>query len=415
MNLNNITCGLDFGTSNSVITLTDKESGKEIFTYNDKSILYFPRTNEFVYYVGKEAQNKYVEEQMQGRLLKSVKTLLNQERFLFTWICGKKVTPEQLCMFIIRHLKEKAEAFLGTEINSVVLGRPAIFSEDPKREQLAVKRLTQAARDAGFKQVVLQMEPIAAAFHYEATIADEENVLVADFGGGTSDFTIMKLSAEKRLNKDRHNDILAYDGAYIGGDTLDFEILWDKITPHLGRGVTYKSYNKELLLPISIYHDLKNWERAFMLKESKMRRSLNNYYIDSGNNPLINNLRVLIDKNYTYSLFRCIEQSKMNLSKEDITSILFEKEDLKIEDAMSLSEFGQIIEKETKEVEQRIVALMDRVNMTADDIHTVFITGGTSYAIPIRNVLNKIFDSSKICYGDAFTSVAHGLSLSTMY
>lgn len=413
MNLNDITCGLDFGTSNSVITITDKKTGKEIYTYSDKSILYFPQTNDFIYYVGKDAQDKYVEDEMRGRLLKSVKTLLSQERFTHTWICGKQVTPEQLCMFIIQHLKEKAESFLGIKIESVILGRPAIFSEDIKSEQLAVKRLIKAARDSGFNQVSLQLEPIAAAFHYEATIDNEENVLVADFGGGTSDFTIMKLSPEKRLKKDRNDDILAYDGVYIGGDMLDFEILWDKITPHLGRGVTYSSYNKDLPIPISIFRELKNWERSFLLKESKMRRSLNGYYVFSGNNPLIDNLRVLIDQNYIYSLFKSVEKSKIKLSEVDCSLISFDKEDLKITEALSLSDFELIIKKETTEIEQRVMSMMDKIGMTSDDINTVFITGGTSYAIPVRNIFHKLFSSSKIQFGDAFNSVAHGLSLSS--
>ena len=110
MNINELTCGLDFGTSNSIISLTDKATRKEVFSYSESSILYFPDTNEMKYYVGKEAQDKYIEEEMTGRLLKSVKTLLRQDKFLSTWIFGKRMTPDQLVTCIIRHLKEKAEA-----------------------------------------------------------------------------------------------------------------------------------------------------------------------------------------------------------------------------------------------------------------------------------------------------------------
>lgn len=162
MNMNELTCGLDFGTSNSIISLTDKSTQKEVFSYSASSILYFPDTNEMTWYVGKEAHDKYIEEEMTGRLLKSVKTLLRQDKFLSTWIFGKRMTPDQLVTCIIRHLKEKAEAFTGTEITDVVLGRPAIFSEDPKQENLAVSRLTLAARNAGFRSIKLQLEPIAA-------------------------------------------------------------------------------------------------------------------------------------------------------------------------------------------------------------------------------------------------------------
>ncbi|WP_286471394.1 Hsp70 family protein, partial [Parabacteroides goldsteinii] len=180
MNINELTCGLDFGTSNSIISLTDKATRKEVFSYSESSILYFPDTNEMKYYVGKEAQDKYIEEEMTGRLLKSVKTLLRQDKFLSTWIFGKRMTPDQLVTCIIRHLKEKAEAFAGAEITDVILGRPAVFSEDPKQETLAVNRLTLAARNAGFRNIKLQLEPIAAALSYEQRLDHSENVLVAD-------------------------------------------------------------------------------------------------------------------------------------------------------------------------------------------------------------------------------------------
>lgn len=140
-----ISCGLDFGTSNSVITLTDTCTRKELFTYSANSILYFPDNENNTCYIGAEAQSKYVEDGMTGRLLKSVKTLLKQDDFLFTWIGGKKMTPDQLVTYIIRHLKEKAEAFTGTTLTDVVLGRPAVFSEI---EIYVTTLLQQAGYDA---------------------------------------------------------------------------------------------------------------------------------------------------------------------------------------------------------------------------------------------------------------------------
>lgn len=132
----NLSCGLDFGTSNSVISITDLTTQKEIFTYSLQSILYFPKDGENTYFVGKEAEEKYVEEEMEGRLLKSVKTLLKQDKFLFTWINGKKVTPDQMATYIIGKLKEKAEDFLGYPIEKVTLGRPAIFQKKKKKKKL---------------------------------------------------------------------------------------------------------------------------------------------------------------------------------------------------------------------------------------------------------------------------------------
>lgn len=168
------------------------------------------------------------------------------------------------------------------------------------------------------------------ALSYEQRLDHSENVLVADLGGGTSDFTIMNLSPDKVRKEDRKDDIIAHGGVYIGGDLFDSEIMWYKVTPHLGRGVKYQSYDKEIEVPSILYRELKNWERTFMLKESKLRRSMDNYYHLSGNNPKIDNVRVLIDNNYVFSLFKGIEQSKINLSGGEETTIDFEKETIRI-------------------------------------------------------------------------------------
>lgn len=412
MNVNELTCGLDFGTSNSILSLTDKKTRKEVFSYSDSSILYFPETNDMVYYVGKEAHDKYIEEEMKGRLLKSVKTLLRQDKFLHTWVCGKKLTPDQLATCIIRYLKDKAEAFIGAEITDVVLGRPAIFSDDAIKENTAVNRLILAAQNAGFKNIKLQLEPIAAAFSYEQSLTHSENVLVADFGGGTSDFTIMNLSPDKIHKQNRTDDIIAHGGVYIGGDLFDSEVMWYKVTPHLGRGVKYQSYDKEVEVPNILYRELRNWEKTFLLKESKLRRSMDNYYVFSGNNPRIDNVRVLIDNNYVFSLFKKIEQAKIDLSDSQQAKIEFSKESIHIQEPFDSTEFENMIEKYTSEIEQYILNLLLSAGYSADKIDSVFITGGSSLVIPVRNILYKIFGKEKIRQGDTFNSVAYGLSLS---
>ena len=406
-----IACGLDFGTSNSVISLTDIQSGKELFTYAASSILYFPEGSGDVF-VGKEAQDRYVEDGMTGRLLKSVKTLLRQDDFLFTWIAGRKVTPDQLVTYIIRHLREKAEAFIGIPLTNVTLGRPAIFSTDTKKENVAVKRLLLAAQNAGFTHIRMQLEPIAAAFAYEQTLTKGENILVADFGGGTSDFTIVRLAPDKIGRQHREEDIIAHGGLYIGGDLFDSEIMWHKVTPHLGRGVLYQSYDKEVEVPNSLYRELRNWERSFLLKESKSRRAMDKYYVFSGNDPRIENVRMLIDNNYVYSLFKSIEQAKIDLSALAETAIHFSKLTLHIDEPFCINEFGTIIDKHIVELKLYILNLLSQSGYETEQIDSVFLTGGSSLALPVRNLLAEIFGEEKLNQGDTFHSVAYGLSLS---
>ena len=407
----NLSCGLDFGTSNSVISLTDTTTRKEVFTYSLQSILYFPDAEPGQCYVGKEAEEMYVAEEMKGRLLKSVKTLLKQDKFLFTWIGGRRVTPDQLATYIIRALKEKAEAFTGFSLDSVILGRPAVFSEKKEEEETAVKRLLTAARNAGFHDIRLQLEPIAAALSYEQNLQQEETVLVADFGGGTSDFTIIRLSPEKAKIRDRKEDILVHGGLYIGGDVFDSEIMWHKVTPLLGRGVEYHSYDKMLEIPNTLYRELRSWERSFLLKDSKARRQMDNFYVFANNDTRINNVRVLIDNNYVYSLFKEIEHSKITLSQKDEALIKFLKENLDLEENLSFDEYEKIITKHIQEIEAYVRKMMQESGYDPSQIDSVYLTGGTSLSKPIRNIFYHIFGKERVNEEDTFHSVAHGLSL----
>lgn len=407
----NISCGLDFGTSNSVISITNLLTGEEVFTYSLQSILYFPETDSSQCFVGKEAETRYVEEGMRGRLLKSVKTLLKQDKFLFTWIGGRRVTPDQLATYIIKALKDKAEEFLGFPIDKVVLGRPAVFSEKKEEEETAVKRLLLAGKNAGFKEIHLQLEPIAAALSFEKKLTKEATVLVADFGGGTSDFTIIRLSPEKAQQKDRKEDILAHGGLYIGGDNFDSEIMWHKVTPLLGRGVCYKSYDKMLEIPNTLFRELRNWERSFLLKESKARRQMDKFYVFSDQNPRIDNVRVLIDNNYVYSLFKEIERSKITLSAKDEAVIKFLKENIDLEEDIQFDEYEKIISKHVQDIEAYVKNMMNESGYSTDKIDAVYLTGGTSLSKPIRSIFYDIFGRAKVNEEDTFHSVAHGLSL----
>ena len=407
----NLSCGLDFGTSNSVISLTDTTTRQEVFTYSLQSILYFPEADTSLCYVGKDAEEKYVEEEMHGRLLKSVKTLLKQDKFLFTWIGGRRVTPDQLATYIIKKLKEKAEEFTGFAIDKVILGRPAVFSEKKEEEETAVKRLLTAAKNAGFTEVHLQLEPIAAALSYEQKLKGEETVLVADFGGGTSDFTIIRLSPERSLSKDRKEDILAHGGLYIGGDVFDSEIMWHKVTPLLGRGVEYHAYDKMLEIPNTLYRELRSWERSFLLKESKARRQMDKFYVFADQDERIDKVRVLIDNNYVYSLFKEIERSKITLSNQDEALIKFLKENLELEENLHFDEYERIIDKHVSDIEVYVKNMMEESSFQPDQIDSVYLTGGSSLSKPIRNIFYQIFGKDKVSEEDTFHSVAHGLSL----
>jgi hypothetical chaperone protein len=412
MALNKLKCGLDFGTSNTAIALTDRSTQKNVLLEHDSSVLFFDDTNDLSYAVGKEAVDKYIASQMKGRLLKSVKTLLKQKKFTHTYIFGKKFTPEELVALIISHFKEQAEKTVGYQIDEVVLGRPVIFSNDEEKERTAVRRLLNAATNAGFKDVKLLFEPIAAAFTYEATLTRSERVLVADMGGGTSDFTIMNLGPDRIKATDRQDDIIANSGVYVGGDSFDAQLMWHKLTPLLGRGVTYKTYDNELEIPISIFRELNRWERSFLLKDTKMRRDLNGYYVFSGKNRKLNDLMTLIDNNLVYALYKQIEKSKIDLSEQTETNLNFRMQSIDINALINRVEFSTFIREEIRSIEECVLNMLEKVNLKPSDIDTVFLTGGSASVVSVRNLFENLFGAHKINTGDHFKSIAYGLSLS---
>jgi hypothetical chaperone protein len=365
--------------------------------------------------VGNQAIEKYISNNMRGRLLKSIKTLLPQANFTFTYIFGKKYTAEDLVTLILTYIKNQADEFLGEEVTEVVLGRPVVFSEDPVKDKLAEKRLLNAARKAGFTKIYFQLEPIAAGFLYEQSIPTPEVVLIGDFGGGTSDFTLMNLDKNKVNIKDRRSDIIKTGGVHIGGDDFDASIMWHKLVPYFGYGLQYDNYGKMLDLPVHIFRTLCEWEQMAFLKEGNIRRSLDAYYHSTNKNPALKRLMTLIDNNLGFSLFRSIEKSKIDLSSQEATTILFNKDDIEIQQLLSVKEFNHCLNLETEKIQKFLQSFFIQCNVTPDKIDHVFLTGGTSSLGAITEIFTKEFSSSKIHSRDNFNSVAQGLALSYFY
>ncbi|MBC7384459.1 MAG: Hsp70 family protein [Bacteroidia bacterium] len=405
--------GIDFGTSNSVLAVLNKETGEITKTFTESSLIYFQDNENF--YIGKQAIEQYLHNNMRGRLLKSVKTLLPQSSFTFTVIFGKKYSAEDLVCLILKLLKSQADEFTGENVTEVVLGRPVVFSEDSIKDKLAQDRLLKAARMAGFEQIHFQYEPIAAGFLYEQSLTKPELVLIGDFGGGTSDFTLMKLDKANTSKKDRKSDIIKTGGIHIGGDDMDSAIMWHKLVKYFGHGLEYKSFDKMLEMPVHIFVTLCEWDQMGFLKDGKIRKQLDSYYFWTDKNPAVLRLMNLIDHNLGFSLFQHIEKSKIELSSGNSATIAFNEREIDIVEEISLTEFEQIISKEITKTENYVLAFLEKQNVTFSQVSNVFLTGGTSSIPAVKNIFEKHFTKEKISSGDNFNSVALGLALSYNY
>ncbi len=418
MNAAKFLYGLDFGTSNSALSIYDTDKGELLTTLRLPSLLYFTDAQEggqpLKYTVGEEAVSQYIEEGMKGRFMKSVKRILPRSSFSETKVFTKRMTASDLVTLIIAELKQQADTLIGEEVNRVVLGRPVHFDDDdPALDTLAQERLLRAAQQAGFTDIVLQYEPIAAAFAYERTLRQKERVLVGDLGGGTTDFTIIDLDPGRHNTTNRQQDILATGGIYIGGDNFDSEFMWKRGTPHFGFGVQYESMpGKFLDLPLSFFNNITTWEKMNFFNSLKVRNEISRLYPRTKYDARVKNLMSLIDHNLGYKLFQSIEQVKIQLSSEAATRFTFSDSGISINEPIALNDYNSIIARDVQRIETYLNGFLADHHIAPAQIDTVFLTGGTSLVNAIQDLFKRKFPTSNINSGDNFISVSKGLAYS---
>jgi len=410
--------GIDFGTTNSALSIYDEEKKVIVETISIPSLIYFTEAKSFVngesHIVGEKAIEAYLNDGMKGRFIKSIKQILSRTTFTETRIHNKRYTAADLVTLILQDLKAKADKIIGGECKKAVIGRPVFFDDDnTQKDSLAQSRLKKAAENAGFTDVRFQFEPIGAAFAYEKTITNKERVLVADLGGGTTDFTYLILDPQKVGSKDRKNDMIASGGIYIGGDSLDSAFMWDRGTPYFGKNTTYQATPGKILnVPKSLFANICTWDKMNFFNGLKIQKEIEEYYYYSGNDPKFKNLITLIENNLGYSLFRSIEKTKIELSDLPASDFKYSNMDIEIDENISLNQYNDIIEKDVNKIEVYLNQFMETYKINANEIDCLFLTGGTSMVSAIQNLFRTKFPHIPLNSGDNFKSVAKGLAYS---
>ena len=408
--------GIDFGTTNSALAILNTQTAEIVQLYTIPSLLFFPEAKDAsdpcTPTVGDGAIEKYLASNMRGRFMKSIKKILPNKSFTDTRIGKKSYRAEDLVALIIRELKTKADAFVDQDIKTAVIGRPVVFDENPEKDAVAQSRLGRAMQIAGFESFSFQFEPVAAAYTYEREIEAEKLVLVADFGGGTTDFSVMRLRPHTDPKADRRQDMLAQGGIYIGGDSFDSDIMWHKGTPHFGRGVKEEfTKGKPLDLPLSYFLNICSWEKMNFLDTLRMRLAIAKSYQFSGKDYRVKNLQTLIDKNLGYTVFKQIEAAKMALSTSDQSVFVYEAEDIAIHEAIDLAVFSdEIITENLQKIADYLDVFLEQNQLEPSHIDDVFMTGGSSQVRPLQDIFKAKFGSDKLRSGDNFNAVAKGLA-----
>jgi hypothetical chaperone protein len=409
--------GLDFGTSNTVAAVSDGGAVRVLpldplarDTRLFRSVLFFPE--EAPYLAGAEAIAAYLE-LSEGRFLQSLKSFLPVKSFRATAIKNKLFTLEALIALLLRRVREAAERETGGErITRVTLGRPARFGEEAELDAFAELRLRRAAEEAGFKEITFRIEPLAAGLAHEATLTQDQLVLTGDFGAGTSDFTVMRLSPARHKQSDRKSDILASGGVYVGGDLFDGLVMEHHLLPYFGSKATYQPFGgtQRVSLPAYLMRRLLGWHTMSFIRDADTQRFLEDVLRTTDDRKAVGALIDLVNLNLGYHLFRAIEEAKVALSTKSSAPIRFHDARVDLDLQLSRAEFERCIAPGVAQLKQCLDTVLERAQVTPAQIEAVVLTGGSSLIPAISALFDERFGPEKVRHSDAFSSVAEGLA-----
>jgi hypothetical chaperone protein len=312
--------------------------------------------------------------------------------------------------FFVAELKTRAEAALGEDVEEIVCGRPVHFvDDDDTADALAQRQLEAAVRAQGYRHVEFQFEPIAAALDYEQQVTGEELGLVADIGGGTSDFTVIRLSPQRARAPDRKADILSTAGVHVGGTDFDRLLSLRKIMPLLGYGT--ETADGKRPLPSAPYYDLATWHRINRLYNARSIAELRSTVREAKFPELAAMMLAIVEDRQGHRLASRVEEAKIALSEADQTEFRFFTRDVPLVSTVTLRELEQAIDGATRAIATTIENTVKAAGVTGADIHTLILTGGSTKVPAVSNVLRALFPQSKAVETDAFGSVGLGLAL----
>jgi hypothetical chaperone protein len=421
------TVGLDFGTTNSALAVRDGAAapilagfpGADGPTPTFRSILFFDADEHGPNTVarpaaGAQAISRYLDSGGNGRLLLSLKSFLADRTFSATDIFGRRFTLEELVALIMTPLRHAAERQLGDLGRRAVVGRPVRFSgaDDQADEERALRRLRTALAIAGWEEVRFEYEPIAAAYHYGAGMEREQLLLVGDFGGGTSDFSLLEVSP--RAGRSPDYQILASDGVAVAGDAFDGRIVHHLVAPELGLGSSYRTaFGKVLPMPTTFFSRLERWHYLSMLKAPGTMNKLRELRAQALEPARLAAFIHIVEQDLAYSLFTSVEHAKLELSEHETARLAFADPPVAIDKGVLRAEFEDWIGRECDGISCCVDRVLGAAGVAPSRVGSVFLTGGSSFVPAIRKIFTSRFEPSSIHAGGEFTSVARGLALST--
>jgi hypothetical chaperone protein len=409
-----LVCGLDFGTSNSTIARLDSSGVPQLLALEDgrqtiPSVIFFGFEDDSTHF-GRQAVAEYVSG-AEGRLMRSLKSVLGTALIGDTTrVKARSYGFLDILGIFIAELKRRAEAELGGPVDRVVCGRPVHFvDDDPVADRAAQDQLESAVRAQGFSEVAFQFEPIAAALDYERQVSGERLALIVDLGGGTSDFSVVRVSPERAKAADRSADILATAGVHIGGTDFDRLLSMAKVMPELGLGTRTQDGKRHL--PVAPYHDLSTWHRINRLYTAQTLRDLRGTMRESRVPERVDMMIELIEDRLGHSLVGAVEAAKIALSDSDETDFTFAVRDRRIRTTMSIGDLTGALHGSVGRIEATVGETLKWAGVSTGAIDSLILTGGSTQVPAIAGRLQALFPEADLVRTDVLGSVGLGLAM----
>lgn len=409
-----LACGLDFGTSNSTLGRVGKDGQPHLLALEGgqstmPSVLFFGFEDDRVHF-GRAAVSEYVTG-AEGRLMRSLKSVLGTALFADTTrVKARRLGFGDIIGTYIAELKRRAEAELDAELTEVVMGRPVQFvDDDPEADRVAQGQLEAAVRAQGFKHIAFQFEPIAAALDYERQVNREKLALIVDLGGGTSDFSLVRVSPERAGAADRSQDILATAGVHIGGTDFDRLLAMSRVMPELGLGSRTRDGKRHL--PVAPYYDLSTWHRINRLYDAQALRDLRSTRREAIEAERVETMVMLVEDRLGHRLIGAVEAAKIALSDEERVDFAFPVRQRAIRTEITANQLGEALADSVSRLEATIGEALRQAGLGPEAVDSLILTGGSTLVPAVANRLGALFPEAEVVRTDVLGSVGLGLAL----
>jgi hypothetical chaperone protein len=416
-----ISIGIDFGTTNTVVAFAGPEGKAEALQFTQNGVIHRTYNSALCFWEEHQGESAYlrmeagpwaVEQFVEGtaahRFIQSFKTFAASSSFVKTRIFRQDFRFEDLLSVFLRSLLRHADRPLSISAEKIVIGRPVRFAGASPDEALAMRRYHAAFGRLGVERGHYVYEPVGAAFFYARQLRHDATILVADFGGGTSDFSVMRF---KRRNGRIEAFPLGHSGIGVAGDAFDYRIIDNVVSPRLGKGSSYRSFAKTLAIPNGYYANFARWNQLAMMKTNGDLKEIIKLQRAAVDPEPLGRLIDLIENDLGFALYRAVSSTKIALSSADQAEFQFHEGSLRTEETITRAEFDGWIADDVAHIAGTVEQALQTAGLGAGEIDKVFLTGGSSFIPAIWRIFGERFGQDKLTTGDQFESIAYGLAL----